>query len=110
MVATFREGAPPRLRALAPGMSPTLATLDDGDLVVAYATGAAGAHRVALRRLAPDLEPRGEPFAISPEGVNAGQPTIALAKDARGLVAFLAADRAGHGSVLAAPIACDLVR
>jgi hypothetical protein len=95
------------VRVIGKGMSPTIAAMPDGDLLLAYADGLAGAHRVVVRRLASDLEPRGEPLVVSPESVNAGQPVVAVRADGRALVAFFAADRGRSGSVQAIPLACD---
>lgn len=83
------EAEAPTVRVLGVGMSPALAALPDGDLLLAYAVGGAGAHRVVLQRLARDLAPRGEPIALSPEALNAGQPAIAVAAGGRALVGFL---------------------
>lgn len=96
------------VRVVAPGMSPSLAALPDGDLLLAYAEGGAGAHRVVARKLARDraLEPRGEPLVVSPSELNAGQPSAAVAGDGRGLVAFFAAGT-GRATVVARPLACD---
>ena len=95
------------VRVIGKGMSPTIAAMPDGDLLLAYADGAAGAHRVVARRLTADLEPRGEPLVVSPESVNAGQPVVAVRADGRALVAFFAADRGPSGSVHVTPLACD---
>lgn len=95
------------LRVIGPGMSPSLAALPDGDLLLAHAEGGAGAHRVVARRLARDqLAPRGEAVVISPSELNAGQPAAAVAGDGRGLVAFFAAGT-GRATVVARPLACD---
>lgn len=95
------------VRVIGKGMSPTIAAMPDGDLLLAYADGASGAHRVVVRRLAGDLDSRGEPLVVSPESVNAGQPAVAVRADGRALVAFFAADRGTSGSVHAMPLACD---
>ncbi|HEY8073487.1 MAG TPA: hypothetical protein VIF62_05245, partial [Labilithrix sp.] len=88
------------------GMSPSIVALADGDLVVAYAVGASGAHRVVAQRLAPSLEPRGEAVPISPGEMNAGQPAVAVAADGRGVVAFFVADAHDRGALHATPLAC----
>ena len=113
MVASFTgrgDGAtthePPAVRVIATGMSPSLAELPDGDLLLAYAVGTAGAHRVVAQRLAHDLEPRGEPLFVSPEELNAGQPAAAAAPDGRALIAFFGAEHGRPSSVLATPLAC----
>jgi hypothetical protein len=96
----------PTVRVIAAGMSPSIATLPDGDLLLAYAVGVSGSHRVMARRLGHDLEPRGEPLLVSPEQSNAGQPATAVASDGRALVAFFGAERGHPPSVLATPLAC----
>ncbi|HVH41127.1 MAG TPA: hypothetical protein VM925_02255 [Labilithrix sp.] len=88
------------------GMSPTLAVLPDGELLLAYAHGPPGAHRIVARRLARDLEPRGETVVVSPESINAGQPAVAVRPDGRAIVAFLAAEGGRTASVVATPLAC----
>lgn len=99
------------LRVIAAGMSPSLAALPDGDLLLAHAEGGAGAHRVVARRLAraagaAALAPRGEPVIVSPAELNAGQPSAAVAGDGRGLVVFFAAGT-GRATIVARPLACD---
>lgn len=100
-------------RDLGPGAMPALVELPDGDLLVALvvtpegALGEAGARRISVVRLATDLAPRGSVLVVSPEGASAMQPSLALRADGRGVVAFVAADDATTGRVLATPIACD---
>ncbi|MBS2012816.1 MAG: hypothetical protein JST00_08020 [Deltaproteobacteria bacterium] len=96
------------VRTIGLGMSPSLASLPDGDLLLAYAEGSAGAHRVVARKLARDeaLAPRGEPVVVSPAELNAGQPAAVVAGDRRGLVAFFAAG-SGRATLIARPLACD---
>jgi hypothetical protein len=111
MVATFarKGGAPgPVLRPIAAGMSPSLAALPGGDLLLAYAVGGPGAHQVVVRRLSQELELRGDALVVSPEAINSGQPTAAVAADGRALVAFFGAERGRPASVLATPLACSL--
>lgn len=96
----------PTLRVIAAGMSPSIAVLPDGDLLLAYAVGVSGSHRVVVHRLGHDLEPRGEPLLVSPEEINAGQPAAAVASDGRALVAFFGAEHGRPSSVLATPLAC----
>lgn len=113
MLATFAddgERSAPRVRPLGAGMSPSLVALPGGDLLVAYAVGGAGAHRVVARRLSRELEPRGDAIVVSPETVNAGQPAAAVAADGRALVAFFGAERGRPPSVLAAPLACGVAQ
>ncbi len=98
----------PVVRVIAAGMSQSIAMLPDGDLLLAYAVGATGSHRVVVRRLAHDLEPRGEPLLVSPDDLNAGQPAAAVAADGRALVAFFGAERGRPSSVLATPLACAI--
>lgn len=102
------DDAARNLRVVGAGMSPSLAALPDGDLLLAHAVGGAGAHRVVAHRLVREagLAPRGEPVFVSPEGINAGQPAAAVAPDGRALVAFFAAGPA-RASLLATPLVCD---
>lgn len=96
------------VRSIGAGMSPTIATLPDGDLLLAYATGGAGAHRVVAQRLGRDLAPRGDLVMVSPETMNAGQPVAAVRSDGRALVAYFAADRGRSGAaVVATSLDCD---
>jgi hypothetical protein len=113
MVATFAGGpegrrVAPVLRPIAAGMSPSISALPGGDLLLAYAVGGAGEHRVMVRRLGRDLEMRGEAVAVSPDAVNAGQPAMAVAADGRALVAFFGAERGRPPSVLATPLSCSV--
>lgn len=115
MVATFsgpgeaseQRRSAPAIHAIAAGMSPAIAALPGGDLLLAYAVGAPGAHQVMVRRLGRDLEPHGEPVVVSPDAVNAGQPATAVAADGRALVAFFGAERGQPSSVLATPLSCS---
>lgn len=95
------------VRAIGTGMSPSLAALPDGDLLVAYAEGPPGGHRVVARRFSRELSPRGDAIVLSPEATNAGQPTASVRADGRGVVAFFAAERGRPASVLATPVVCD---
>jgi hypothetical protein len=101
------ESALVDVRVIGKGMSPTLAELPDGDLLLAHSDGPAGAHRVVASRLGRDLEPRGRPVVVSPEAVNAGQPSLAVRADGRALIAFFAAARGRSPSVHATALACD---
>lgn len=97
-------------RVIGEGMSPSIAALPDGDLLLAYADGHAGAHRVIARRLGINLLARGEPLTVSPETANAGQPVAAVRPDGRALIAYFAVSgaRAAHAAAVhAAPLACD---
>lgn len=105
--ATEPERAAPAIHAIAAGMSPAIAALPGGDLLLAYAVGAPGAHQVIVRRLGRDLEQHGEPVVVSPEAVNAGQPATAVLADGRALVAFFGAGRGQPSSVIATPLACS---
>ena len=99
------EGSP-QVKVVGHGMSPSITTLKDGGLLVAYAVGASGAHQVAMRRLGRGLEARGEEQLVSPDEMNAGQPSLAIAHDGRGLVTFFAADKRGGAQLLATPLTC----
>jgi hypothetical protein len=94
-------------RTIGQGMSPALASFPDGDLLLVYAEGGAGAHRIVATRLDRDLAPRAEPLVLSDDAVNAGQPVAAVGPDGRVLVAFFAAERGRSLAVHATPLACD---
>jgi hypothetical protein len=98
----------PTVRVIGAGMSPSIAMLPGGDLLLAYAVGASGSHRVVVRRLGHDLEPRGEPIFVSPDELNAGQPATAVGHDGRAVVAFFGAEHGRPSSVLARPLACAI--
>lgn len=95
-------------RAIGEGMSPAVAVLPDGDVLVAYADGPPSAHRVVVRRLARDLSPASDLVVLSPEGINAGQPALDVHASGRALVAWFAVERGREASVQAAPLACDV--
>ncbi len=109
VVATF--GGPKtaiETRALGHGISPSVAVLPDGGLLVAYAEGPPAHHRVVVRRLLGDLAPVGEPLVVSPDAVNAGQPVIDVDPDGRALVAWYAVAQGEPPSVHATPLVCDV--
>lgn len=91
--------------AIAEGISPALATLPSGELLLAYSDGKAGAHRVVAQRLAPDLTPRGDLLVLSSPGLNAGQPAIAVDAEGRAIVAYLAIEN-GRAEVHATSLSC----
>ncbi len=108
-VATF--GGPTTAidtRTVGAGISPSVAVLPDGGVLVAYAEGPPSAHRVVVRRFDAALVPIGEPVVASPDGLNAGQPVIEAAPDGRALVAWLAVARGQAASAHATLLACDV--
>jgi hypothetical protein len=107
MVASM-GGGELETKPIAAGMSPSLGVFPDGTLAVAYADGAASAHRIVVRRLGADLSPLGDPLIASEEGLNAGQPIIDIRPDGRALVAWFAVTRGQPPSVRATPLVCDV--
>lgn len=101
-------GGETETKAIGAGISPSIAALPDGTLVVAYADGPAASHRIVVRRLAADLTPSSEIVVASPEHVNAGQPVIDVRADGRALVAWLAVSRGQPAAVYATPLQCDV--
>ncbi|MBX3232414.1 MAG: hypothetical protein KIT84_22580 [Labilithrix sp.] len=91
--------------ALADGMSPALANLPSGELLLAYSDGGAGAHRVVAQRLGPDLTPRGGLLVLSEAGTNAGSPALAVDPDGRAVVAYLTFAK-GQAEVRATALTC----
>lgn len=87
------------------GISPALATLPNGELLLTYADGAAGAHRVVAQRLGSDLSKRGDLLVLSGAGTNAGQPAVAVDADGRAIVAYLAIEN-GRAEVHATALTC----
>lgn len=109
MVATF--GGPTTAidtRSVGAGISPSVAVLPDGGVLVAHAEGPPALHRVVVRRFGADLAPVGQPLVASPETVNAGQPVVEVAPDGRALVAWFGVARGQAPSVHATPLACDV--
>lgn len=106
MVAAFTpDGLAPvgPLKSLGSGTSPSVVTLPDGDILVAYANAE---HRAALVRLSHDLELRGEPVLLSPAEMNVSQPVVAVGANGRGVVAFFDTEK-GKTSLAAASVLCD---
>jgi hypothetical protein len=95
-------------RPLGSGISPSIAVLPDGGLVIAYAEGPAAAHSIVVRRLAPDFKPSTDLVVASPPNVNAGQPVVDVRADGRALVAWLAVARGQPAAVYATPLQCDV--
>lgn len=90
---------------MAEGISPALAPLPNGELLLTYSDGKAGAHRVVAQRLAPDLTRRGDLLVLSSPGLNAGQPAVAVDSEGRAIVAYLAIEN-GHAEVHATSMTC----
>jgi hypothetical protein len=63
-------------------------------------------HQVRAQVLGPDGTPAGEAFAVSGDGVNAGQGQAAVLADGHGVVAFLASSGKTF-DVRATPILCQ---
>lgn len=90
---------------IAEGISPALATLPNGELLLTYSDGPAGAHRVVAQRLGADLSRRGDLLVLSSSGLNAGQPAIAVDAEGRAIVAYLAIEN-GRAEVHATSLVC----
>jgi hypothetical protein len=90
---------------IAEGISPALAALPSGEILLAYSDGKAGAHRVVAQRLGRDLTRRGELLVLSSPGLNAGQPAVAVDGEGRAIVAYLAIEN-GHAEVHATAMTC----
>jgi hypothetical protein len=90
---------------IAEGISPALAVLPSGELLLAYSDGKTGGHRVVAQRLAPDLTRRGDLLVLSSPGLNAGQPAIAVDGEGRAIVAYLAIEN-GRAEVHATAMSC----
>lgn len=86
-------------------MAPALASLGGGRFLLAWTEGPVQNHQVRALTMGADGSPSGGPLAISGQGVNAGQPSVAVGPDGRGVVAFLAA-KGKHPEVQAAGVSC----
>lgn len=90
---------------VAEGISPALANLPSGEVLLVYSDGGAGAHRIVAQRLGGDLSPIGAVMVLSEPGTNAGSPAVAVDPDGRTLVAYLAIEK-GRAEVRATALLC----
>jgi hypothetical protein len=86
-------------------MSPSVAGLDDGRVLLAWTEGPASNHQVRAQLIGADDATSGAAFALSADGVFSGQAQVALGADGRGVVAFFAS-RGGDYDAVAVPMAC----
>lgn len=112
--ARWRPGMAPETPhdlSLAPGgsgeqaMSPSVVGLGDGRVLLAWTEGPSSDHQVRAQVIGADDAPSGSAFGVSTPGTFAGQPTIALGGDGRGVVAFFAS-RGGDLDVVATRVRC----
>lgn len=75
----------------AQGISPSIVGLGGRRFVLLWSEGPTGGHVVRGQAFDAAGAPSGAAFAVSPEGLDAGQPTGAALESGRGLVAFFAA-------------------
>ena len=87
-------------------MSPGVGALPGGRFLIVWTEGPVSSHQVRAQVLAADGAPTGEAFAVSAEGVNAGQGQAAVLPDGHGVVAFLASTGKNF-DVRATPILCQ---
>jgi hypothetical protein len=76
-----------------------------GRFAIVWTEGSGQNHQVRGATLESNGTMVGEPFVLSPPGVNAGQAQIALMPDGRGIVAYLASGADGF-EVSAATVNC----
>jgi hypothetical protein len=86
-------------------MSPSLAPLSGGRVLLAWVEGPVASHQIRAGVLGSDGTMSGSPISISPTGVNAGQPAVAIASG-RGAVAYIVA-KGNALEVHATPISCS---
>jgi hypothetical protein len=86
-------------------MSPTLAGLGGGRFLVAWTEGPVSNHQVRAVTVNGDGTVSGAALAVSPQGLNAGQPSATVGADGRGVVAFLAGKGKGY-EVYVTPVTC----
>jgi hypothetical protein len=89
----------------AQAMSPSVAGLGAGRFVAAWTEGAVSNHHVRVMNVNADGTVSGNAIAVSPSGMNAGQPDVVVGEDGHGAVAFLGAKGKGF-EVHAAPLTC----
>jgi len=87
-------------------LAPSVALLDRGRFLLAWTEGATSRHQVRAQVIDENDHPVGEPMAISPAEVVAGQEQIAIAEGGRGAVAYLSS-KGRSFELMATPIACD---
>jgi hypothetical protein len=87
-------------------MSPSVAGLGGGRFVVAWTEGPVSNHQVRAVTMNADGSASGGALAISPQGLNAGQPSVAVGPDGKGVVAFLAGKGKGY-EVFVTPVTCS---
>ena len=86
-------------------MSPSVAGLGDGRVLLAWTEGPPTNRQVRVQLIGADDVPAGDAIAVSADGVFSGQGQVAVGADGRGIVAFFAS-RSGEFDVVAAPLAC----
>ncbi len=86
-------------------MSPSIAGLGAGRFLVAWTEGPVSNHQVRAMTMNGDGSASGAALAISPQGLNAGQPAAAVGPDGKGVVAFLAGKSKGY-EVYVTPVTC----
>jgi hypothetical protein len=86
-------------------MSPSLAPLSGGRVLLAWVEGPVASHQIRAGVLGSDGTMSGSPISVSPTGVNAGQPAVVLG-GGRGAVAYIAV-KGKALEVHATPISCS---
>jgi hypothetical protein len=86
-------------------MSPSLAPLSGGRVLLAWVEGPVASHQIRAGVLDSDGTLSGSPIAVSPTGVNAGQPAVVVGSG-RGAVAYIAV-KGRALEVHATPISCS---
>jgi hypothetical protein len=89
----------------APFMSPALATVPGGRVLLIWTEGPASGHVVRAQTLSLDGTRIGAPLELSPDGTNAGQAQAAITEGGSGVVAFLESSAKGF-DVAATAIRC----
>jgi hypothetical protein len=89
----------------AAAIAPVAAGLPDGSWLVQWTEGSGGSYRVRAQAFAADLEPVGEPLAVSPPNANAGQGVVWVGDEAA-LSLFVVTGDQGK-ELWGTPIACQ---
>lgn len=111
---SFTPGTPPketRSFALPEGgiggqaMSPSVMGLGAGRMLISWMEGPASSHQIRAQVLGSSGNPEGSAISVSPNGMNAGNPSVILGADGKGVVAFLGAKKNAF-EVWVAPLSC----
>ena len=86
-------------------MSPSVMGLGAGKMLLSWMEGPASSHQIRAQVIGSAGTSEGTAITVSPTGMNAGNPSVMLGPDGKGLVTFLGAKKNAF-EVWALPVAC----